>query len=161
MLGIGGADDRQAPDEEAEGEKMVEHPLLNPRFSKFVVVSPSACWIWGGSRIWNGYGRFRIGGKTHLAHRVAYEAARGEIPAGLTLDHLCRVRACVNPQHLEPVTMRENVMRGAGLAAQNAKHTACRNGHEYDDQTPRNRDGSRRCRICEKFNKTKQARRGK
>jgi hypothetical protein len=70
------------------------------------------CWMWTGT-LNKGYGMFSFGGKTRRAHRFAYEALVGPIPEGLALDHLCRNPACVNPAHLEPVTWRENVYRGA------------------------------------------------
>lgn len=72
----------------------------------------SACWVWLLSIRPDGYGQYRLDGRPRLAHRIAYERANGVIPDGLELDHLCRVRACVNPDHLEPVTNRENTRRG-------------------------------------------------
>lgn len=70
------------------------------------------CWVWTGAKQSAGYGALRVDGRVVLAHRHAYEQAVGPIPAGLQLDHLCRVTDCVNPEHLEPVTNRENVLRG-------------------------------------------------
>src|SRR5688500_4996363 len=72
----------------------------------------STCWLWTGARHPLGYGHVRYGNRTSAAHRVAWELINGPIPEGLTLDHLCRVPACVRPDHLEPVTHRENVRRG-------------------------------------------------
>jgi hypothetical protein len=69
------------------------------------------CWIWTHSTNSRGYGLSSIAGKVYLAHRLAYEFLRAEIPAGLTIDHLCRVKACVNPWHMEPVTVAENNRR--------------------------------------------------
>lgn len=88
-----------------------------------------------------------------LAHRVAYEQARGPIPEGLELDHLCRNRACVNPDHLEPVTHRENLLRADTFAARHAAQTHCVNGHEFtpDNTYIRTRpEGGRECRACRK-----------
>jgi hypothetical protein len=84
------------------------------------------------------------------AHRVTYALVKGPIPAGLQLDHLCRNTSCVNPNHLEAVTTRENTMRSTGLSALNAKKTHCLRGHEF---TPENTyvkrgDGARVCRQC-------------
>jgi hypothetical protein len=70
------------------------------------------CWLWEGAINSQGYGNFWDGVRFVKAHRFAYECLIGEIPEGLTIDHLCRVRHCVNPSHLEPVTMRENFLRG-------------------------------------------------
>lgn len=72
-----------------------------------------SCWIWTATLYDSGYGRFRYNNKWNKAHRIAYNFLVGEIPEGLELDHLCRVRCCVNPDHLEPVTHRENMVRGA------------------------------------------------
>jgi hypothetical protein len=114
------------------------------------------CWLWQGSRLAQrgGYGLFGIKrqgqGRTLRAHRVAYEISVGPIPDGLDLDHLCRIPACVRPDHLEPVTRRVNTLRGKGPTARNAVKTRCANGHEF---TPENtyvtRDGRHRaCRTC-------------
>ena len=75
------------------------------------------CWIWTASIRPNGYGEFRCNGRLTRAHRFAFEQMVGPVPEGLQLDHLCRNRACVNPEHLEPVTGSVNVQRG--LAARN------------------------------------------
>lgn len=107
------------------------------------------CWLWTAGRS-QGYGDFRfMPGRSHLAHRLAYEELVGPIPAGLTLDHLCRVRHCINPAHLEPVTNYVNLMRGQGLAAQNSRKTHCPQGHPYDAENTYLSPSNRRfCRIC-------------
>ena len=114
---------------------------------------PGDCWPWLASRNEGGYGQFRgaLGGG--MAHRFAYEAIVGPIPEGLTLDHLCRNRACVNPAHLEPVTSRVNTLRGDGLAARRARQTHCKRGHEFTPENgyvytdPKGRE-RRICRAC-------------
>lgn len=113
---------------------------------------PGGCWQWTGY-LHGGYGRYGRGPGTRLAHRIIYEHLVGPVPKGLDLDHLCRNRGCVNPEHLEPVTHRENVMRGEGIAAQGARQTHCINGHEY---TPENTDyqkngTARRCKECHRI----------
>lgn len=112
-----------------------------------------ACWIWKGRLSRQGYGRFdtlaRFGKRTTLApHRFAYEDMVGEIPSGLQLDHLCRVRHCVNPSHLEPVTARENLLRGDTLPARELRNTHCPSGHPYSPDNLYLSTGYRRCRTC-------------
>lgn len=110
----------------------------------------TGCRLWLGSLLHNGYGQFFAPGvKERRAHRAAYEAARGPIPAGLHLDHRCRVRSCVEVTHLEPVTSRENTLRGQGLTAANARKTVCDKGHPLaGDNLHVDKRGARRCRRC-------------
>ena len=109
---------------------------LSERFwSKVDKDGPGGCWVWMAGRSAQGYGRFWIDGDTRAAYRVAYEVLVGPVPDGLQLDHLCRNRACVNPGHLEPVTVVTNVMRGVSFAAENT----------YID-----RRGRRLCRECQR-----------
>jgi hypothetical protein len=110
------------------------------------------CWRWTDSVKGLGYGWLRIGNpsKALLAHRLMYEQYRGPIPEGLSLDHLCRNKWCVNPDHLEAVTHRTNVLRGVGPTAINARMTHCRNGHEFTPETIviDKKYGYKKCRIC-------------
>jgi hypothetical protein len=111
----------------------------------------SGCRLWIGAKIWGGYGRLRIAGKHVLAHRAAYEDHTGySISADLTVDHLCRNRACINPKHLEVVTQMENVHRGEGLAGRHARKMVCINGHPFtaDNTLPGKKQGWRVCRLC-------------
>jgi hypothetical protein len=109
-----------------------------------------ACWLWTAHIGKDGYGTFSIDGHHHRAHRVAWVLLHGPIPDGLQIDHLCRVRHCVNPDHLEPVTQRENILRGEGLSAQAIRRTHCRQGHEYAGANLINRrGGGRDCRACD------------
>src|SRR5437870_10150468 len=88
------------------------------------------CWEWKGAKTSDGYGSFGYQGKTVGAHRWAYERYVRPIPPGMDLDHLCRNRACVNYlAHLEVVTRHENILRGSGTSAQNARKTHCPSGH--------------------------------
>lgn len=106
------------------------------------------CWFWTGARTSTGYGNFMVDGRRWVkAHRWAYERLIGAIPWGLELDHLCRVRHCVNVAHLEPVTHRENGIRGIGPQSR-ARHTHCKRGHAYAIHGQRRSDGRRRCGEC-------------
>jgi len=113
------------------------------------------CWTWAeGTKTKGGYGLLKVDGRMHLAHRVAYRLLVGEIPDGLELDHLCRNRACVRPDHLEPVTRQENVLRGEGTAAINARKTHCKRGHPLSGENLLivNRGTARACRTCRSAN---------
>lgn len=111
------------------------------------VLDGNGCWLWTGARTRaGGYGQLRVKTGLVLAHRWMYEQVRGPIPQGLTIDHLCRNRTCVNPDHLEPVTIRENILRGAGRCANNARKTHCQAGHPLSGSNLRN--GPRRGREC-------------
>ena len=137
--------------------------ILSPsqieRFWRSVDQVPGACWEWRGLTT-NGYGRFpaRTGASKaciHRAHRVAWELMRGPIGAGLQLDHVCRNRRCVNPDHLEVVTNAVNVLRGVGPSAINARRTHCSNGHAFSVENTRigPRNGRRICRACNRIGK--------
>jgi hypothetical protein len=105
--------------------------------------------VWTGAKNAKGYGRCKINGRSGMVHRIAYESLAGAIPDGLVLDHLCRVRACVAVDHLKPVTDRENILRGEGVAAIHALKTHCPQGHPYDESnTHIDSNGERRCRTC-------------
>jgi hypothetical protein len=105
------------------------------------------CWEWTGS-LTEGYGQVQSEKRKWLAHRLAYVWMIGPIPSGLELDHLCRNRRCVNPHHLEPVTRRENILRGEGPSAQAARLTHCKRGHDLALNAERAGEGHRRCRVC-------------
>lgn len=109
----------------------------------------TTCWIWTANKINTGYGQFFIDGRPFLAHRYAWMNLRGEIPEGLVLDHLCRVRACVNPWHLEPVTMRENNLRAVKIFGANRHfETHCKHGHEFTEENTRIHPEHPTWRIC-------------
>lgn len=91
---------------------------------------PFGCWLWRGATQPAGYGIFRVDHRNVYAHRVSYELLKESLLPGLQVDHLCRVRNCVNPEHLEAVTMQENIRRGISPAALNARKTHCKRGHE-------------------------------
>ncbi len=114
----------------------------------------SGCWNWTASRDTNGYGHLRSRSATLQAHRVMWEIHRGPIPAGLEVDHLCRNRACVNPDHLEPVTPAENKRR----AGRRLRTGACHRGHAMTPEntyvSPRGREN---CRECCRVNQRRRA----
>lgn len=106
------------------------------------------CWIWTAAQI-TGYGIFWMNGHNVFAHRLLYEAERGSVPDGLQLDHLCRIRNCVRPDHLEPVTALENQLRGNGFAAVNLAKTHCPKGHQFNRIPACGRRRPRRaCSTC-------------
>lgn len=117
------------------------------------VQKTDTCWLWIASTSW-GYGNFWVSPEKlwGRAHRISWEMVNGEIPKGLDLDHLCRVRNCVNPAHLEPVTRRENLMRGHTIVAIEAAKTHCVNGHLLDDVYVRSdtKYPQRQCRVCDR-----------
>jgi hypothetical protein len=115
-------------------------------FEKIRVVDD--CWLWTGHTTRDGYGVVKRDRRDVRANRAAYELLVGSIPAGLTLDHLCRRRACVNPAHLEPVPIGENLRRGLSPSSLNARKTHCPKGHPYDAANTCVSDRRRRCLAC-------------
>lgn len=135
------------------GDPIVDH---GDRFWGRVNKSPEAggCWLWIGCKTAAGYGRMGAYADEHYVHRLSYEHHVGPIPEGLVIDHLCRVRNCVNPDHLEPVTRRENGRRGETPWGDNARKTHCIRGHEFtDDNTYRKPSAplERQCRVCNRI----------
>jgi hypothetical protein len=125
---------------------------LEERLAALIAVDPdTGCWIYQAHIRKDGYGSITVGSRTdgsrknQLVHRVSYETFVGPVPDGLTLDHLCRRRACINPAHLEPVTGKANVLRGETITAANAIKTHCIHGHAY---TPENTGFQRNGRYC-------------
>lgn len=134
-----------------------------------------SCWPWLAGLNNMGYGKFSIGSGSRrmvYTHRYAYELTVGTIPPGFTLDHLCHTndptcaggvtcphRRCVNPAHLEPVTNRENQLRGNGVGGRNARKTHCARGHEYTPENTYMRPdgGGRQCRTCASLREVKRA----
>lgn len=129
------------------GMKRTERTDPLVRFWRYVSPEPnSGCWLWTGGIRSGGYGAFHNGHDMEPAHRFSYRIHKAEIPDSLVLDHLCRVRCCVNPDHLEPVTNLENIRRGVNW--QKSK-THCKRGHAFTPENTRNeRYGARRCRAC-------------
>lgn len=131
---------------------------IGQRWRQFFTVGESTeCWLWRGSKTADGYGHFNALRKHHLAHRGVYNLLKGEIPPGMQLDHLCRTRLCVNPNHMEVVTQQENIRRGK--TGENMRsRTHCRRGHEYNEENtahPRKNPKWRDCKLCRKINGAK------
>lgn len=134
---------------------MVAREALLERLARlYRIDDATGCWFYA---LWvdpiSGYARIKVDGRVRLAHRVSYEAHKGPIPEGLTLDHLCRNRSCGNPDHLEPVPSGVNVLRGVGPTARNATKIECKNGHPFHSENTsiiKRVDGRtfRRCKTC-------------
>jgi hypothetical protein len=117
------------------------------RLQRKIVVDDNECWLWCAATTPTGYGISYLDGRTLLAHRVTWILLVGPIPESLTVDHLCRVRRCVNPSHCELVTRAENIRRGANPRIV-AHHTnTCLRGHDMTDAYVRP-NGLRHCRRC-------------
>lgn len=128
---------------------------------KIEVVTESGCWIWTGRQN-NGYGRISWKDRDRLAHRVVWTLAGRELPAlPYVLDHICRVRCCLNPSHLRVLHGSTNVLIGESFSAENKRKTQCQKGHDFDTyNTYYDRSGKRLCRKCRAENTARwQARR--
>jgi hypothetical protein len=122
-------------------------PLLD-RMVPRIEFAANGCWVWTGTTS-RGYGLVWQDGRRRMAHRALYEAVVGPLPEDLKLDHLCRNKACINPDHLEPVTEAENIRRGISPSAVNARKDRCPRGHVYDyDHTSPSGRRTRGCLRC-------------
>ena len=113
---------------------------------KIMPVTECGCWVWIGGKSLCGYGRVKVQGSriAKPTHRVIYELFNGKIPKGLEPDHICNLRCCVNPNHIEPKTHAENMARNA-----HARKTHCKRGHEFTPENTGHYKGSRHCRKCD------------
>lgn len=126
---------------------------LDPYWFWIKVNKTKSCWEWGGAKNNTGYGTVNWDEKSVTAHVLGYKLQGHKIPKGLSLDHLCRNRACVRADHLEPVTHRENILRGISPSALHAKKTHCQKGHPFSGKNlsirlKENGTKMRQCRTC-------------
>jgi hypothetical protein len=130
-------------------------PRLPAKFWNNAYPIENGCWIWAATISPKGYGYIHWNGVNYRAHRLPWIFLVSRISEGLHLDHLCRERSCVNPAHLEPVTPRENIMRGEGFASKLARSTSCKSGHPFDASNTifeMSAGATRRqCRACAKI----------
>lgn len=118
------------------------------RKTPFVLIRKSGCWEWCVKNPVTGYGVLTKDGKTKMAHRAVYKAIVGPIHDSLVCDHLCRNRGCVNPEHIEIVDSKTNVLRGVGITAKNKMKTHCIHGHSLKNAYLIHNGKSRLCRVC-------------
>lgn len=144
-----------------------EKEFVLSRIKSRINITSSGCWEWQGPKSHNGYGVLSLPQNLKellgsRVHRITYQIYVGDIPEGLQLDHLCRNRPCVNPQHVEPVTAKENIRRGE--TGKHNKHrgwlyqrmtTACVHGHPYDEKNTRIYKGKKDCRECDRIRSRK------
>lgn len=131
-------------------------PTIEDRLARRSMMTACGCRIWFGSTDPKGYGRIHNPHGSRHTHIVAYELVKGPVPKGKELDHLCRVPSCINPDHLEPVTRQENILRGILPSTNKARYAArthCKLGHELTDENTyifNHPDGikRRRCKLC-------------
>lgn len=123
-------------------------------YEKIHIDKSSECWNWKGKPSSDGYGRMGIDYKVYLAHRVSYVLKYGEPPPHMVIDHVCRNRICINPDHLEVVSLEENIRRGVGpermreSSDAKAQRTHCKNGHPFSGYNLSLNDRQRLCKTC-------------
>jgi hypothetical protein len=133
-------------------------PVRDRLLAGLIIDPDSDCVLWSGALGSKGYGSIKVAGKNLMTHRLAWELVNGPIPAGLQIDHLCRVRHCANLSHMELVTSRVNTLRGVSESAVNAAKTHCKRGHPFDSENTRfTPQGHRICRICRHESRVREA----
>jgi len=143
-----------------EMPKIVRGKLLIPIEERFwakvakgipTIGNPDPCWLWVAGLQGGGYGQLWVNGKHEQSHRISYEFANGDIPDNLEIDHICRVRTCVNPNHLRAVTHKENVLCGESPSAKAVRRNECFRGHSFTEENTYLFRGERNCKICRQF----------
>ena len=134
-----------------------QDPTLQEKFwNRVDKAGPNECWLWTGAITQKGYGSFSAGRQPMPAHRFSYHLHNPDMDHSLVVDHICRNRACVNPNHLRLTTNRENVLCGVGPSASNARKTHCPRGHAYVGQNIQtNRSGERICKECRRIRRAR------
>lgn len=131
--------------------------LAIPLFDHFrllskVSVVESGCWEWQGYKKKSGYGEMSINNKLFIVHRLSYSVFKKPIDENLVIDHICRNRSCINPEHLREVTQKENVLENSlSIQSVNSKKTHCKNGHEFSVENMIYNPTGRECKICRYF----------
>lgn len=127
--------------------------MILSRIKQNVLVTPEGCWLWLGCLDHKGYGRIKHKGRSARTHIEAFAAVRGAPPPKTVLDHKCRVRHCCNPEHLEPVSVLENTLRGEGPTAHKSRQTHCKAGHPLsgDNVYTHPKRGTRECLACKRL----------
>lgn len=129
--------------------KYSQNKTIEDKIEKYVTVNTgNGCWEWTGGIQSQGYGTTRYEGKNWLVHRLVYTYYKGDIAAGLVIDHMCKNKVCCNPDHLQTISPKENVLLGEGPTAKNSKKEECLYGHAYDALDKR---GFRYCRTCKAY----------
>lgn len=129
-------------------------PVIVRLLERIEYIPFSGCWIYTGALTKKGYGQITSGTKregnykNYRAHKLSYEYFVSPIPENLVLDHKCRVRSCVNPDHLEIVTQKVNIHRGEGTAGKNIRKTHCIRGHEFTLENTQVESKGRHCKAC-------------
>lgn len=129
--------------------RAIDKSLWLSKMGEWYVPEPTTgCWLWLLSTNSHGYGKIKHLGKSAGAYRLSYELLVGPIASGYEIDHLCRTRSCVNPDHMEAVSRRTNTLRGISPAAQHARKTHCIHGHEFTEENTIREGTGRHCREC-------------
>lgn len=134
---------------------MFEAARVAHKIAQRISITNEGCWEWLGKKDRHGYGHIYFDGKHRLAHRVVYSSFVKDIPAGLQVDHLCRNRCCINPDHMELVTGAENTARGVSFSAINSAKTHCIHGHELAADNVYMIGRGRACRKCRNLSSIK------